>query len=97
MAAYETSTRLNMTESVARAREFFELKHGLRVRERLGAVIRWQGVEKDMIELRAFPVRGGGTRLELETLHSDALVMLFIRELPRPSLLDEFRQRLRKS
>ncbi|MBA3532112.1 MAG: hypothetical protein H0T73_09355 [Ardenticatenales bacterium] len=92
MAAYETQTSLSMVDAIARAREFFELKQGLVVKDRLGVLIRWRGESEDTIELRAFPVKGGGTRLEIDTLHSDELVLAFIRELPRPGLLDNLRR-----
>jgi hypothetical protein len=93
MAAYETQTNLSMTDAVARAREFFEMKQGLAVKQRFGPRMVWAGEVGDRIELRAFPIKGGGTRLELETLHSDELVLAFIKELPRPSLLSDLRKR----
>lgn len=95
MAAYEVRTRLAMADAIARAREFFEMEHGLRVRDRLGALHRWEGLQGDTIELRAYPIKGGGTRLELDTLHSDEVVRAFIEDLPQPSLLDDLRRRLR--
>lgn len=95
MAAYETHTNLPMTDAVARAREFFEMKQGLAVKQRFGPRMVWEGEAGDRIELRAFPIKGGGTRLELETLHSDELVLTFIKELPHPSLLDDLRKRFR--
>jgi hypothetical protein len=95
MASYETQTTLSMTDAVNRAREFFEMKHSLAVKQRLGPRMVWQGEEGDRIELRAFPIKGGSTRLELETLHSDEIVLAFIKDLPRPGLLDDLRHRLR--
>lgn len=93
MAAYGTRTRLPMAQAVARAREFFELQQGLTIRDRLGPLHRWQDPNGDQIELRAFPVKGGGTRLEIDTLRHDEMVRAFIHTLPRPSLLDELRER----
>lgn len=96
MAAYETRTKLEMVEAVSRAREFFEMRQGLTVTERLGARYRWQDGAGNAIALRAFPIKGGGTRLELDTLQHDAMVLAFIRALPQPSLLDELRRKLRR-
>jgi hypothetical protein len=94
MAAYETRTSLSMDDALSRAREFFEMKQGLAVQIRLGARLRWRAPDEDTIELRAFPVRGGGTRLELETVRNDEMVLAFIKELPHPGLLDDLRRRL---
>ncbi len=96
MAAYETRTSLSMLDAISRAREFFELRQGFVVEDRLGALHRWRDPSTaDRIELRAFPITGGGTRLELDTLRNDEAVRHFIMELPHPGLLDEVRQRLR--
>ncbi len=84
-----------MQEALSRAREFFEMQHGLPVQDRLGSLLRWRAAENDTIELRAFPVKGGGTRLEIETVRNDDIVLAFIRQLPQPGLLDELRNRLR--
>jgi hypothetical protein len=94
MASYETRTVLSMDDALARAREFFEMKQGLTVQERLGARQRWRAPDADTIELRAFPIKGGGTRLELETVRNDEMVLAFIKELPHPGLLDDLRRQL---
>lgn len=91
MAAYETETALPMQAAIERARAFFEEQHGLAAVERLGPLQRWRGPNEDIIELRAFPARGG-TRLEISTVRNDDLVLQFIRSLPRPGLLDRIRR-----
>ncbi len=96
MAAYETRTTLPMLDAVTRAREFFEMKCGFAVQDRLGALYRWRDpASGDLIEMRSFPIRGGGTRLEIDTRHNDDAVLKFIRELPRPGILEEWRNRWR--
>ena len=95
MAAYETGTALPMAEAIDRAREYFELQHGLEVHERLGARLRWRGPAGESVALRAFPVRGGTTRLEIDAIRADDLVVAFIRQLPQPGLLHDLRRRLR--
>jgi hypothetical protein len=92
MASYEATTSLEMQDTLLRAREFFEAKQGLQVIDRLGALYRWRGPEGDVIEMRLFPIKEGGTRIEIEALHSDAFVLA----LPQPGLLDELRKRLRR-
>lgn len=96
MASYEATTTLDMQATVLRAREYFELRHHLPNVARLGALQRWQGVDSDTIELRLYPIKEGGTRLELETLRSDELVQGFITDLPQPWLLDELKRRLKR-
>lgn len=95
MAAYETHSRLAMADTLQRAREFFELHHGLRLTMQLGAQLRWRDESGATIALEAAPIKGGGTRLEIESQHHDELVLEFIHALPRPGLLDELRRRLR--
>ncbi|MGH2543388.1 MAG: hypothetical protein ACRDIB_11345 [Ardenticatenaceae bacterium] len=95
MAAYETRTKLAMPDAVRHAREFFEMKQGLTVQDRLGALYRWRDATGDLVEMRCFPIKGGGTRVEIDTLHHDEIVLQFIRELPRPSVLDDALRRLR--
>ena len=95
MASYDVATSLEMQDTLLRAREFFEAKQGLEVIDRLGALYRWRGPEGDVIEMRLFPVKDGGTRVEIEALHSDDLVRAFVLALPQPGLLDEIRKRWR--
>ena len=95
MASYEIRTSLTMENTLLRAREFFEAKHGLTVIDRLGALYRWRGPEGDVIEMRLFPVKEAGTRVEIEALHSDELVRTFVMALPQPGLLDELKKRWR--
>ncbi len=96
MASYEATTSLEMQETLLRAREFFEAKQGLPVIDRLGALYRWRGPEGDVIEMRLFPIKEGGTRIEIEALHSDEVVRAFVLALPQPGLLDELKKRLRR-
>jgi hypothetical protein len=94
MAAYETRTKLAMLDTVRHAREYFEMRCGLAVQDRLGALYRWRDSTGDLIEMRCFPIKGGGTRIEIDTLRNDEIVLQFIRQLPRPSLLDDVLKRV---
>ena len=96
MASYELNTALSMQDTLLRAREYFEMKEGLTVIDRLGALYRWRGPEGDVIELRLFPGKGDGTRLEIEAPHSDDSIRGFIAALPQPSLLDDLKRWWRK-
>lgn len=96
MASYEIRTSLNMEDTLLRAREFFEAKQHLPVIDRLGALYRWRGPEQDVIEMRLFPVKEGGTRVEIEALHSDDVIRTFVMALPQPGLLDALKKRWRK-
>lgn len=92
MASYEIRTSLAMEATLLRARAFFEAQHHLPVIDRLGALYRWQGDEGDVIEMRLFPIKEGGTRVEIEAPHSDALVRTFVMALPQPSVLDALKK-----
>ena len=88
MALHRAHSPLPMRYVLARAREFFELRHGLALEAWVGTHIRWRGAEGSTLRLRVFPWGEGGTRLELEGSEGDALIAAFLADLPDPGPLD---------
>lgn len=93
MTRYDTRTPLTMAATLTRAREVIEMEAGYPLVERLGSIVRWRAPDRRLVELRLFPVRGGGTRLEIEAPARDDAVGRFLATLPRAGLMDELQQK----